>query len=165
MLVVSLISRELFTFLNISQIHTTQGCIMKEDVKYGILYSMVNTFEKAKLKDSTLTLSKYPFPFLYLHNNPALNQLTQPHGTQSPQLLDKLVGAGYLTKYKVKYFLTEKALEYTENKLIQPCNNKERSSAESIKYGFNIIVSNFWFKAVGSGLLILIIWQLISSAK
>jgi hypothetical protein len=85
---------------------------MKEDLKYAILNSMVRTFNSAKIKDSTLTIGTYAFPFLYLHKHPALNHLTQPHGTQSSQLLDKLVDAGYLTKAKVRYFLTEKALEY-----------------------------------------------------
>tara|TARA_R110000851_G_C12819698_1_gene539455 strand:- start:111 stop:467 length:357 start_codon:yes stop_codon:yes gene_type:complete len=69
---------------------------------------MVRTFNSAKIKDSTLTIGTYAFPFLYLHKHTALNHLTQPHGTQSSQLLDKLVDAGYLTEKALEYLVDRK---------------------------------------------------------
>ena len=121
---------------------------MKEDIKYAILNTMLKSFEEAKLKDATLGIKGYSFPFLYLHNHPALNHLTQPHGTQSSQLRDKLVSAGCLTKVKVKYFLTEEALKYLMDRRETSKSSEPNTKRTTEQDGYNFRSKKFIFLCV-----------------
>jgi hypothetical protein len=84
---------------------------MHNNIRDAILLQMYKTYQ-VKYPDDDSYIDTYKFPFLYIHSNESINHLTQPHGTQSPMLLDELSTGGYLRKDKCDYYLTKKALEY-----------------------------------------------------
>ena len=84
---------------------------MHNNIRDAILLQMYKTYQ-VKYPDGDSYIDTYRFSFLYIHLNESINHLTQPHGTQSPMLLDELSTGGYLRKDKCDYYLTQKALEY-----------------------------------------------------
>jgi hypothetical protein len=84
---------------------------MHKDIRDAILLQMYKTYQ-VKHSDDDSYVDSYIFSFLYIHLNEAINHLTQPHGTQSPILLDELAVGGYLRKDKCNYYLTKKTLEH-----------------------------------------------------
>jgi len=131
---------------------------MHKDIRDAILLQMYKTYQ-VKHPDDDSYVDSYRFSFLYIHLNEAINHLTQPHGTQSPILLDELAVGGYLRKDKCNYYLTTKALSHLSARLKHTSKDKKETKTNTYQQKLNSFFRNPYSVTILGGLAVLFIWQ------
>jgi len=115
---------------------------MQENIKYGILNGLYKIYQDKYPEDDSY-IKHFSFPHLILMQEP-LSSFLNTSTSESVIKLRHLVKGGYLKEEKVKFYLTEKSLEYLQNKQTSTTPLKEEGN-ENTKDNFLMRACEHWY--------------------